>query len=114
MGNTTPQDISNIETPIEAEAQLAALKPIVDHIEFKDSTEITPVAEDTILDPEVSTTIDAKVEDGFEAEVEATDSVTLDTDENDPAPIVDAPATDEEAIEMVQHPVIADDVQQNN
>lgn len=116
VGNTTPQDISNIETPIEAEAQLDALEPIVDHIEFKDSTEITPVAEDTILDPEVSTTIDAKVEDGFEAEVEATDtdSVTLDTDENDPAPIIDAPATDEEAIEMVQHPVIADDVQQNN
>ena len=110
VGNTTPQDISNIETSIEAEAQLDALEPIVDHIEFEDSAEITPVAEDTILDPEVSITVDAKVEDGFEA----ADSATLDTDENDPAPIIDAPAADEEATKMVQHPVIADDAQQNN
>ena len=110
VGNTTPQDISNIETPIEAEAQLDALEPIVDRIEFEDNTEITPVAEDTILDPEVSITVDAKVEDGFEA----ADSATLDTDENDPAPIIDAPAADEEATKMVQHPVIADDAQQNN
>ena len=72
MGNTTPQDISNIETSIEAEAQLDALEPIVDHIEFEDSAEITPVAEDTILDPEVSTTIDAKVEEVLKQQIQQT------------------------------------------
>ena len=58
----------------------------------------------------MSITVDAKVEDGFVA----ADSATLDTDENDPASIIDAPAADEEATKMVQHPVIADDAQQNN